>query len=114
MALPFPQFSGVLSQQGRNDSWIRYNSLQVNYNLRVRSGITFMGNYTLSKQIELSGFNDKFTNTYQQGPYSLDRPQVLKLTAIWELPFGEGKKFGAGTHGFAKRVISGWEYTTLL
>jgi len=112
MTLPFPQFSGVLSQQGRNDAWIRYNSLQVNYNLRVRNGITFMGNYTLSKQIELSGFNDKFTNTYQQGPYSLDRPQVLKLTAIWELPFGAGKKFGAGTHGLTKRVISGWEYTT--
>ena len=37
---------------------------------------------------------------------------MLKLTAIWELPFGEGKKFGAGTHGLAKRVISGWEYTT--
>ena len=55
---------------------------------------------------------DVFTKTYQQGPYFLDRPHLIKLTAIWELPFGEGKKFGAGSHGVAKRVISCWQWTT--
>ena len=112
MTLPFPQFSGVLTQNGRNDSFIKYNSLQVNYNLRLRNGLNLVGNYTLAKQIEEWGFNDRFNNVYQQGPYYLDRPHVIKLTAIWQLPFGEGKKFGAGSHGVAKRVISGWEWTT--
>ena len=111
MTLPFPQFSGTLQQYGRNDSWIKYNSLQINYNLRLRNGLSLVGNYTGSKQIEEWGFMDVFTNTHQQGPYTLDRPHLIKLTAIWELPFGEGKKFGAGTHGLAKRVISGWEIT---
>jgi len=112
MLRPFPQFSGALQQYGRNDSFIRYNSLQINYNLHVRSGLTLLGNYTLSKQIEEWGLNDPYNKVYQQGPYTLDRPPVIKLTAIWELPFGEGKKFGAGTHGVTKKVISGWEYTT--
>src|ERR1035437_7513393 len=112
MTLPFPQFSGVLTQQGRNDSSIKYNSLQVNYNLRLRNGLNLVGNYTLAKQIEEWGFNDRFNNVYQQGPYYLDRPHVIKLTAIWELPFGEGQKFGAGSHGVVKRVISGWQWTT--
>jgi hypothetical protein len=112
MARPFPQFNGALQQYGRNDSWIKYNSLQINYNLRLRSGLTVLGNYTLSKQMEEWGFNDRYRNVYQQGPYTLDRPQVLKLTAIWELPFGEGQHFGAGAHGVAKKLISGWEYTT--
>ena len=107
---PYPQFTGALTQLGRNDAWIKYNSLQINYRWRMRGGVNFFGNYTLSKQMELSNFNDRQTNTYQQGLYFLDRPQVLKANVVWELPFGEGKRYGAGTHGIAKKLVSGWEY----
>ena len=109
---PFPQFNGTLQQYGRNDSWIKYNSLQINYNWRTRAGITLLANYTLSKQIEEWGLNDPYTNTYQQGPYLLDRPQIVKLTAVWELPFGNGKRFGTDTRGFLGKLISGWNWTT--
>jgi hypothetical protein len=111
---PFPQFSGAVVQYGRNDSWIRYNSFQLNINYRTRSGVSVLANYTLSKQIEEWGLNDPLTNTYQQGPYTLDRPQVIKVTAIAPLPFGDGQKFGASTNRFVRRLISGWEYTTFL
>jgi hypothetical protein len=110
----FPQFSGVLTQLGRNDSWIKYNSLQINYNLRVRGGLTLLANYTLSKQIEEWGLNDPFTKTYQQGPYTLDRPQVIKLTAIYDMPFGKSKKFLSGANGFVDRLVSGWQLTTFM
>lgn len=114
MQRPFPQFSGALQQYGRNDSWIKYNSLQINYNWRSRAGLTLLANYTLSKQMEEWGLNDPYTQTYQQGLYLLDRPQVLKATVVWELPFGQGKRFGASTRGVLNRLISGWEYTTFL
>ncbi|MBS1859930.1 MAG: hypothetical protein JST11_31460 [Acidobacteria bacterium] len=110
MLAPFPQFNGGLTQYGRNDSFIKYNSLQVNYNVRMRN-VTLLANYTLSKQIEEWGFNDRQNNVYQQGPYYLDRPQILKLTVVYDLPFGEGQKWGAGSHGLLKKLISGWEYT---
>lgn len=112
MARPFPQFNGNLTQLGRNDSNIWYNSLQVNYNIRLRGGLNLLGNYTLSKQIEKWGFNDPYHNTYQQGPYTLDRPQVIKLTAVYELPFGQNKKFLANANKFTQKLVSGWEYTT--
>jgi len=112
MSRPFPQFSGALQQYGRNDSWIKYNSLQLNYNWRSRGGLTLLANYTLSKQMEEWGLNDPYTQTYQQGPYTIDRPQVIKATVVWELPFGQGRRFGANTHGFLNRLVSGWEYTT--
>lgn len=107
----YPQFTGG-NQLGRNDSTISYDSLQVNYNLRMRNGISLLGNYTFSKQVEEWGFLDRYRDLHQNGLYFLDRPHVIKLTAIWELPFGEGRHWGAGTHGFTKRLISGWEYTT--
>jgi hypothetical protein len=111
LARPFPQFSGDLHQYGRNDSWIKYNSLQINYNLRLSSGLSVVANYTLSKQMEEWGLNDPYTQTYQQGPYSLDRPQILKVTTIYELPFGEGKRWGAASNKFVRKFISGWQWT---
>ncbi len=109
---PFPQFDGNLSQRGRNDSQMWYNSLQIAYNFRFRGGLNLLGNYTLSKQIERWGFNDPYNNVYGQGLYYLDRPQVLKLTAVYELPFGRGKRFGGNAGGFVNKLISGWEWTT--
>ncbi|HTS63362.1 MAG TPA: TonB-dependent receptor [Candidatus Acidoferrales bacterium] len=114
LSRPFPQFSGDMTQYGRNDSSIWYNSLQINAHWRNRSGLTLLANYTLSKQVEEWGFNDRWTNTYQQGPYTLDRPQIIKVTAIYDLPFGEGKHFGANTHGIAKKLISGWQYSNFI
>ena len=111
MQRPFPQFSGNMKQQGRNDSWMRYNSLQVIYNMRFRGGLNLLGNYVLSKNIEAWGFNDPYNNVIQSGLYYNDRPHVFKLTAIYELPFGKGKAFGAGATGFLGKLISGWEAT---
>ncbi len=111
MMRPFPEFTGDLTQLGRNDSSIYYNSLQIDYHIRFKGGLNLLGNYTLSKQVEQWGFNDPFNNVYQQGLYFLDRPQVIKLTAVYDLPFGEGRKWGAGSHGFVKKLISGWEWT---
>ncbi len=106
---PFPQFNGDLTQVGRNDARIWYNSVQISYNLRMRGGLTFTTNYNFSKEVERSGFNDAFNNVYQQGIYLNDRPHVFKLTTVYELPFGTNKKFGAGTTGLAKKLISNWE-----
>jgi hypothetical protein len=64
---PFPRFSDNLLQQGRNDSNIWYNSLQVNYNMRFARGITLLANYTLSKMVERWGFTDPFNNVQQEG-----------------------------------------------
>jgi len=106
----FPQFNGNLTQLGRNDSEIYYDSLQINYNMRFRGGLNVLGNYTLSKQIEKWGFNDPYNNVYQRGLYFLDRPQVLKATVVYELPFGQGKKWGANANRFTKKLISVFDW----
>jgi hypothetical protein len=80
----------------------------------MRGGLNIVANYTLSKQIDRGGFADAYrrdADIWNQGIGSLDRPHVVKLTTVWELPFGEGKKFGGGTHGFVKQLISGWQVT---
>ncbi|MBS1826679.1 MAG: TonB-dependent receptor [Acidobacteria bacterium] len=114
MARLFPQFNGNLTEAGRNEAKLWYDSLQVNYNFRLRGGLSLLGNYTLSKQIEQSGFNDPYNNVLQKSVYFLDRPQVLKVTAIYELPFGRGRKFMNSSNGFVDRLVSGWQVTNFV
>jgi hypothetical protein len=109
---PYPQFAGNLLQQGLNGSNAYYNSLQINYNQRIAKSIILLTNYTFSKTVERWGFADPYAGVQQQGLYFNDRPQFFKFTAVYELPFGRGKKFGAGANGLMQKIIGGWEATS--
>jgi hypothetical protein len=108
---PFPQFNGNLLQQGLNDGHINYNSLQINYNVRM-SGLTITTNYTWSRMLEQWGFTDPFNRVEQRSLYFNDRPHVFKLTGSYDLPFGKGKKFGSGVSGLMDKFIGGWQVTS--
>lgn len=109
---PFPQFNDNMLQRGLGDSKIWYNSAQINYNQRVAGGLMIVTNYTFSKTVEKWGWTDPFANVQQQGLYFNDRPHFFKFTGLYQLPFGKGKKFGAGSNGFVDKLIGGWEITS--
>jgi hypothetical protein len=108
---PFPQFNGNMLQRGLNTSNIWYNSLQVNFNQRIGNQFTFLANYTLSKMVEGWGYTDPTTGVQQKGLYFNDRPHILKVSGIYELPFGRNKKWGANVGGFLGKLVGGWEIT---
>lgn len=108
---PFPQFAGNLTQQGLNDGRINYHSLQVNYNARV-GGVVLITNYTWSRMLETWGFTDHFNRVPQRSLYFNDRPHVFKLTGIYDLPFGRGKKFASGISNLADKFVGGWKVTS--
>ncbi len=112
---PYPQFTGG-TQYGLSQGHVWYNSLQVNYNQRLANGLTLLANYTLSKQNEKWGYLNYFQDPvqYQEGLYYADRPHFIKITMVYELPFGQGQKFLTGTHGIAKKLVSGWEVNTFI
>ncbi|MBV9034465.1 MAG: TonB-dependent receptor [Acidobacteriaceae bacterium] len=111
MLRPYPQFTGM-TQLGRNDGFVHYNSFQTTYNYRFRGGLTLNANYTFSKQLERWGFNDWQKQIPQTGLYYQDRPHVIKITPVYELPFGQGQRWGNSTNGFVRRLIGGWEVTS--
>ena len=108
---PFPQFNGNLLQQGLNDGNISYNSVQVNYNVRM-AGLTMITNYTFSRMLEQFGFVDPFNRVEQRSLYFNDRPHVFKFTTSYDLPVGKGKKFGGGMSGLADKFAGGWQVTS--
>lgn len=105
---PYPQF-GEITQRGRNDGGIWYNSLQIQFQTRFRGTLNILATYTLSKQVEQWGWTDPFSFAPQRGPYFVDRPHRFTLTNVWELPFGRGRKFANTSHPFWSRLVSGWE-----
>ncbi len=109
---PYPQFGG-LTQLGRNDGKVWYNSTQVTYEIRGKGGLHLSLAYTLSKMVERWGFNDNQNNTIQQGLYTNDRPHSLKIGSVWELPFGKGRRLFNTSHRLWSRLASGWEQTTV-
>ncbi len=122
LARPFPEFT-AFRQRGRNDGKAWYNSMQVTYQLRGWAGLNLNVAYTLSKLIEQgrnftdgSG-NDSFADNQrmiiQRGIYQFDRPHVVKIGSVWELPFGAGKRFPVTSSRFLSRVVSGWQHTMI-
>ncbi len=122
LARPFPEF-GAFTQRGRNDGKSWYNSMQVTYELRRFAGLNLNVAYTLSKMIEQGrNFTDSSGNNpfldpqafvIQRGIYQYDRPHVVKVSSVWELPFGKGHALFNTSNAFWNRIASGWQHTTI-
>jgi hypothetical protein len=112
MARPYPQFGGI-TEVARNDGSINYDSMQVTFEKRARSGMNLVATYTFSKQIEAWGWNDLQKGVMQRGLYWADRPHRFTAGMVYQLPFGDGKKLFNIKHGLFGRLVSGWEATMI-
>lgn len=113
---PHPQYIDVIEAFPYNTNSL-YNSLQVTLTRHLTNGLGFIGAYTWSKTlgyVDGSGPGDYYV--YVQDPYNrkLERsittfnyPQNFKLTWVYDLPFGKGKRFDLH---FANWVLGGWEF----
>ena len=108
----YPQFAGITgTDQNAAHSW--YNSFQVTYEMRVRNGLTIVADWTMSKQIFQNGYNDIQQLVPERSIYQYDIPETVKATAVYQLPFGQGRRLLNSTHGFVGRLIGGWEANVL-
>ena len=112
LAVEYPQFGG-LTEVNRNDGRSWYNSMQVTWETRGKGGLNLMAAYTLSKQIQQSGWLDTLRMVPQRSLVSYDRPHRLSIGGIYELPFGRGKRWLNGSHPLWSRLVGGWENTTM-
>ncbi|MDR3702590.1 MAG: TonB-dependent receptor, partial [Candidatus Sulfopaludibacter sp.] len=119
---PFPNFTGTVAQAlkpfpqygGISDPWLdvgnsTYNSLQISLNERLSHGLTFMFNYTFSKELDdLAGARDPNKDFLEKGPGSIDRVNVASATFVYQLPFGSGHKLNSGS-SVLNGAISHWQ-----
>ncbi|HVH71097.1 MAG TPA: hypothetical protein VNB49_08325, partial [Candidatus Dormibacteraeota bacterium] len=118
---PFPQYQGLVNNYPTMGN-STYHSLQLMARKATRHGVSFIGAYTFSKTLTdtdaaLYGsgsqvVQDFYNRKAEKAIASFDFPQVLKLTWIYELPFGRGRRWLI-SGGPLDRLVSGWELTAI-
>jgi hypothetical protein len=108
---PTPGLNGYSGYQiFANDAYSIYHSLQSTVSRRWEHGYV-QAAYTWSKNIDATStgntanntaFNDESTINASRGISDFNRPQVLKLSYVYDLPF-----FGHTT-GFTHAAVGGW------
>ena len=105
---PFPEFGGI-TETNLNTGKVWYNSLQLSAQKRYSHGLTFSANYTLSKNIEATGYLNSQDAAPTRTLTSFDRPHRLSFAPTYELPFGPGRWLLTSRNGVVSRLVSGWE-----
>jgi hypothetical protein len=93
-----------------------YNSLQAQYERRFTNGLQFLGAFTWSKTIDDScGALDTcapqlYTNyNIERGLSEIDQPYRMSLSALYELPFGRGRRWGSNWSRPIDWAVGGWQ-----
>jgi hypothetical protein len=115
--LPYPQMPFVTNNFDTSGA-DKYNALQVSFQKRTGSGLTFLVSYTLSRYLTdtdsgFSTFNFRGLNPANpRAEWSVgnnDQTHVLTMGGEYELPIGPGKKY-LNRGGMAmKNVVGGWK-----
>ncbi len=109
-----PDYSGALIE--KNGGNTRYNGLQIELRRRMASGLLVQGSYVFSRSYTWtqptlrSGLMGGINNDILQSGSLGGVDHAFKVDWIYELPFGQGKKWGANVNGWLNGVVGGWEF----
>jgi hypothetical protein len=107
---------------------MNYNSLQAEVHHRFQQGLTFDSTYTFAKNLAdnqgpvPSGFAgenaggrsmDAFNIKDEYGPVWGTRKQRWITTAVYELPFGRGRRFMSNAGRLADGLLGGWRLSNI-
>ncbi len=137
-AYPQPTATANLSLQARRPdqsfgaiTWYdpagfsNYNSLQVKLEHRLGGGLYFLNSFTWSKAIDNAGQSLDTSNGNQASPQDVrnlkaekgvsnyDQTLVNVTSAVYQLPFGKGRRFGSNLPGVVEQALGGWEITAI-
>jgi len=123
--LPFPQYCGVLLGLNEQHGNSIYRSFQGKLERRYQGGLYVLGSLTLQKLFTNASNNVQTGNNISVGsggnsgafsPYDESRayaiapdnvPYTASLAAVYDLPFGNGKRF-LNSSGLFNTVVGGW------
>lgn len=118
---PIQSFGGITWVDPAGQS--TYNGMSVRVERRYSGGLYFLNSFTWSKALgnteqalENVGTNNTVANVQniydlaaERGPSSYDQAVVNVTSAVYELPFGKGRKLGAHWNPVTDSVLGGWQ-----
>ncbi len=117
----FPNLGQVVYNS--DDGVSHYNSLQAQLNYRAAKGLTLTTSYTWAHNLDnTNGFLgfyavsdlDFYNHALNKGNSSLDQRNVFVASAVYDLPYGRGQRFGADSNRAVDAVLGGWQLNTVV
>lgn len=137
---PYPGFAGSVAQALRDypqytniddmyqpTGYNFYNALQMRLQKRYSSGLSFLGAYTLAKNIGFPGGDifgdtaggggarglDTFNRKLEKSLVSGDQTHIFIMSWNYELPFGRSKRFLGSVNPVLNKIVSGWQINAI-
>ncbi len=117
-AVPVLEFGNRLAQMDFKTSGgtDHYDSMQVTLNRRFSSGLTFGSQWTWAHSIGNTGGSNEANTTQDPTNFGLDRGNnnfdvrhSVNVSALYEIPFGSGRRFGGDANPVLKALLGGWQ-----
>jgi hypothetical protein len=88
--------------------------LQLSFQRRYSAGLSFQVEYSLTKALDSSATDTgtpSVPNNWRldRGNDSMIRTHYLVANYVYELPFGNGKKYLSSLHGLPQMLLGGWQ-----
>jgi hypothetical protein len=104
----------------RTDGFSNYNSLQVRVEKNFSHGLQFEAAYTYAHSLDDASsanlgslnngdFRDQRYPYLEYGNSDFDVRHRFVFSYIYQLPFGQGKKFGGDASGLKNQIIGNWQ-----
>jgi hypothetical protein len=105
----------------RSNTQSNYSSLQARFEKRYTHGLQFEAAYTYAHALDNASsaslgsvnngdFRDQRFPNLEYGNADFDVRHRFVLSYAYELPFGHGRKFGAGASGLVNQIIGNWQF----
>ena len=106
---PYPQFLDIIPLQNTGATSI-YHALQLSLNRRMSGGLLVAGSYVWSKaEEEGEAHQNSYDIPASRSVASYDIPHRFVMSALYEIPFGHGRRFGSSASGWLNAVAGGWQ-----
>jgi hypothetical protein len=104
-----PDMLGGANATG-NRGFTSYNALQLQFRRRLSDGLQFDANYTMGRGYDSTHYSFRvprvsIRTTGGEGDVS----HAFKATGVYELPFGQGRRFGANMSTWLNHLVGDWQ-----
>jgi hypothetical protein len=86
-----------------------YHGLQLELRRRYAQGLQFQTSYAYGRAMTSNFLSFRRPIDMRRDVGSPgDLTHAFKATVVWDLPFGQGRRFGSGANAVVDRIIGGW------
>ncbi len=104
-----PDMLGGANATG-NRGFSKYNSVQLQYRRRLSGGLQFDANYTVGRGYESTHYSFRVPRLFTRvSGAEGDVSHALKATGVYELPFGQGRRYASSIGKLLDYFVGGWQ-----